>query len=751
MKRRITKSIITLGPSIRTEKSLKVLKNKGVSYVRVNMSHSSLDDLEYYLRISKSVGIPFILDTEGSQIRTGYLKKDEIEFKEHQTVRIFKEQKGGDSDNIGLKPGFVVNNLHEGDIVHIGYDDLVLRIIDSTTIEKGYVTSKVITEGRLGHNKAVVVDQRFNSMPEIPVLTDKDMEAIKLGLDMEVEHIALSYVRNARAIDVVRKAVGDKMKIISKIECATALRELDEIILKSDCLLLDRGDLSKEVSIARVPFIQKLVISRAKKYNKGVFVATNLLESMIDKRKPTRAEVHDVMISIMDGADGLTLSAETAIGKYPIKCINMFHSIIDHVESLVDVQALRHDQFKYEDKLEQVGYLGDWGATSLIEPHGGKLVKRYYNERPDSGYLESLPKIRLDIAKQMDVEQIAMGAFSPIEGFMNEDDLNSVLERMKLSNGIIWPLPIVLDIDEDDADSVTVGNDVALVDENREIVTVLHLESKYRYDKEKMAKSVYGVLCTKHPGVKLVMDMKPVLLSGTIDLIGMRKSPTSAHELTPRQTRKIFEEKGWRKVAGFHTRNIPHRGHEYIQNRVLEDECCDGLFIHPIVGMKKIGDFSSIYLIKSYETLIEKHHLSDKVVLAAFATHSRYAGPREAIFTALCRKNYGCSHFIVGRDHTGVKNYYAPEASQKIFDEYPDLGMEIVKINEVYYSNVHNEYYFSHDYPEGDNANRYSISGTSARKMLQDGVMPPSWLMRSEISEQILKAMQNKEEVFIVT
>ena len=156
-------------------------------------------------------------------------------------------------------------------------------------------------------------------------------------------------------------------------------------------------------------------------------------------------------------------------------------------------------------------------------------------------------------------------------------------------------------------------------------------------------------------------------------------------------------------------------------------------------------------MIKSYETLIEKHHLSDKVVLAAFATHSRYAGPREAMFTALCRKNYGCSHFIVGRDHTGVKNYYAPEASQKIFDEYPDLDMEIVKVNEVYYSNAHDKYYFSHDYPEGDNANRYSISGTSARKMLQDGVMPPSWLMRDEISEQILKAMQNKEEVFIVT
>ncbi|MCK4783543.1 MAG: sulfate adenylyltransferase [Desulfobacteraceae bacterium] len=749
MKKRKIKSIITLGPSIRTERDIGALKKKGVSYVRVNMSHSCLDDLKYYIEMSNRVGIPFILDTEGAQIRTGYLKGNTVKVGEHEAVKLFREEIKGNDTAIHLRPGFIVNSLREGDIIHVGFDDLVLRVVDASTIEEGYVVSKAITGGMLGDNKAVVVDQRFNTIPEIPVLTDKDMEAIQIGLDTGVEHIAVSYVRNAKVLDIVRSVVGSKMSIIAKIECVSALAELDEIILKSDSLLIDRGDLSKEISITRIPFIQKMVINKAKKQNKGVYVATNLLESMTNNRKPTRAEVHDVVATILDGADGLALSAETAVGKHPLTCVNMFHNIIDHVESQLDVEEIRNDQFRYENRLETQDYLSDQGVTSLIAPHGGRLVNRYYSELPESGYLQSLPKIKLDLAKQMDVEQIAMGTFSPLEGFMGEDDLNSVLERNRLANGFVWPLPIILDVVEFDAKKCKMGNDVALVDMNDDIVAVLHLESKYRYNKEKVAQNVYGVFCDQHPGVRMVIGMQPVLLSGKITLLKMRQSATSAYELTPGQVRKIFDEKGWRKVAGFHTRNVPHRGHEFIQNKVLDDEYCDGLFIHPVVGIKKIGDFSSTHLIRTYETLIERYHLSDKVVLAAFSTHSRYAGPREAIFTALCRKNYGCSHFIVGRDHTGVKNYYDSEASQKIFDEFPDLDIEVIKISEVFYSKCHDNYYFSQDYPEKDQMNREGISGTSIREMLQKGIAPPEWLMRSEISNIILNAMKNDEKVFV--
>ena len=239
------KTIITLGPSTRSEKSLRMIKDKGVDFVRVNMSHSTFDDLEHFLRMSKLVDIPFIIDTEGSQIRTGGLEEELIHFEENTKVSIFINSIIGNNKKICLQPGEIIKNINEGDLLHIDFDALILRIIDTSKIDEGYVVATVENSGTLGQNKAVVINPRFKKyIDPPPPLTEKDMKAIKLGLDMGVKHIAVSFVRNGESVDMVRQFTRDKMDIISKVECLDALNNLDDIIDKSDFILLDRGDLS---------------------------------------------------------------------------------------------------------------------------------------------------------------------------------------------------------------------------------------------------------------------------------------------------------------------------------------------------------------------------------------------------------------------------------------------------------------------------------------------------------------------------
>lgn len=247
----------------------------------------------------------------------------------------------------------------------------------------------------------------------------------------------------------------------------------------------------------------------------------------------------------------------------------------------------------------------------------------------------------------------------------------------------------------------------------------------------------------------MVRAMQPVLLAGRIDLIRGRKSETRAYELTPKQLRRLFEERGWARVLGFHTRNVLHRGHEFMQLSAMEDENCDGLLVHPVVGKKKDGDFRPEYIIRSYEKATASVYPKERVVFSVFPTFSRYAGPREAVFTALCRQNYGCSHFIIGRDHTGVGDFYDPYASQRIFDELPDLGIQIVKFDEVFYSKNSQEYVQSDGEAPADESDRLDlISGTEARGMFLRGERPPDWFMRAEIADLVLDALNNGEQVF---
>jgi ATP sulfurylase len=247
----------------------------------------------------------------------------------------------------------------------------------------------------------------------------------------------------------------------------------------------------------------------------------------------------------------------------------------------------------------------------------------------------------------------------------------------------------------------------------------------------------------------MIQQMNPVLLGGKIDLIRRRDSATKAYELTPKQLRRLFDERGWARVLGFHTRNVIHRGHEYIQMQAMEDENCDGLLVHPVIGQKKPGDFNPQYIIQSYEKMLERFYPRNRVVFATFSTYSRYAGPREALFTALCRQNFGCSHFVVGRDHTGVGNFYAPDASHRIFDQFPELGVKPVKFGEVFYSQSQQQYVHmkngSHTSVTHD---KLTLSGSEARRMIQGGQRPPGWFMRPEIANILLGAIKNGEQLF---
>ena len=740
--------IVTLGPSTNTIEKLSIIKSRGVDFVRINMSHSSLKDLEFFIDISKKINIPFIIDTEGSQIRTGNLETGSIHFSEDQTIELHKNELIGNKQKISIRPPEIIDQLAVGDILYVDFDTLVLLITETKNLSHGFLKAKIISSGSLGSNKGIVLDPQIDRKINLPTLSKKDLGAIELGLTNNISHVAASFMRNKESVQYVRDISQGRMKIISKIECKDALQNLNDIIKESDFLLIDRGDLSKEIPIEKIPFTQKIIIDRAKSYNKRVFVATNLLESMILNRKPTRAEVHDIINTIVDGAYGLTLAAETAIGKYPIGCINMLYKIINHSMDIIDINETKNKEKKFISFLEKKNYLlNDNISSSLIKPHGGKLINRYTKSLFDKKELSSFETIKLSENQKLDVFQIAVGAYSPLEGFMTKSELNSVLKNIKLPNGITWPLPILLDVDEPVSNKIGIGDVVGLKDNSSNIIGVIEVKDIYKFDKNLIQNTIYKTTDNNHPGVQHINSLGPVFIGGKINLFDNLNLNHNQYNLTPKQTRRLFNEKNWSKVVGFHTRNVIHRAHEHIQLSALDKGNCDGLFIHPVVGQKKSGDYNSNIIIRSYE-IMREFYPDNKVVFGVLATYSRYAQEREAVFTAICRKNYGCSHFIIGRDHTGVGNN--KNSSHDIFSEILDLDMEIIKFNNVYFSTSDQKYIEQTSEAQSSNYENFkNISGTQAREMFSKLKRPPEWYMRPEISDMIISSIKSNKEVFI--
>jgi len=380
-----------------------------------------------------------------------------------------------------------------------------------------------------------------------------------------------------------------------------------------------------------------------------------------------------------------------------------------------------------------------------IDPHGGSLVSRFATPEDRlrwRGGIDRLPRITLTRREISDLEMIAVGAFSPLTGFMGEADYLSVVSRMRLAKGLAWTMPVTLAVPQAEEARYKVSDDVALVEDGGRPLAVLHLEEKYRPDKRREAAEVYRTTDPAHPGVQAVYAQGEVYLGGPVTALD-RPSETefTDHRLDPVETRALFDRKGWKRIVAFQTRNPIHRAHEYLQKCALES--CDGLLIHPIVGETKGDDVPAAVRMECYQALIRDYYPPDRVVLSVLPANMRYAGPREAIFHALMRKNYGCTHFIVGRDHAGVGNYYGTYDAHRIFDEFT---AEEIGISPLFY-----EHTFWCQRCEGMASTKtcphakehhIALSGTKVREMLSRGERPPMEFSRPEVADILIRAMQ---------
>ena len=382
--------------------------------------------------------------------------------------------------------------------------------------------------------------------------------------------------------------------------------------------------------------------------------------------------------------------------------------------------------------------------SDRIAPHGGILVNRIATLDQRQEFFdkaESLPRVQLSDRSISDLQMIAIGALSPLKGFMNEADYRSVVKQMRLSNGLPWSVPITLSVTEAVADTLKEGTLVRLDTPAGEFAGILELAEKYRYSKEEEALNVYRTDDLKHPGVQVIDKSGPVNLAGEVWLLERELDVRfPQYQIDPAKSRILFKEKGWKTIVGFQTRNPIHRAHEYIQKCALET--VDGLFLHPLVGTTKDDDIPADVRMRCYEILLEKYYPKDRVILAINPAAMRYAGPREAIFHALIRKNYGCTHFIVGRDHAGVGDYYGTYDAQHIFDEFEpgELGIVPMKFEHAFYCTLTEQMATTKTSPSTPEQ-RVHLSGTKVREMLRAGKLPPPQFSRPEVAAELAKAM----------
>lgn len=716
--------LCTVGPSSLNKKFIKYAETVGVSLLRINLSHTSAEVLPQFIRTIKSMtNLPICIDSEGAQIRTSNILGGSIEVRENSFLKISSKRVPGNSFCINLHPLEIVNELRQGDFISIDFNSVMAQVF---SVDEDGATLRILIGGKVGQNKAVTVEREI----ALPPFTDRDYECFEIGKKFGIEHYALSFAHSKEDVNALRKIVGTNAKIISKIECRAGLENLVEIANASNAILIDRGDLSREVNIAKIAAVQKEIIKITKQTKAKVYVATNLLESMIDLPAPTRAEVNDIYNTLYDGADGLVLAAETAIGKHPEKAIEMVAKIIHEFEK------------EEKDLLQHLGNYFRPTISYLCTPHGGTLVQQYGNEED---ILNAKKEIIISTETALDCEQIADGTYSPVTGFFKRDELASVLNEYRLLSGDIWTMPIVLQVDKDVASTLKKGDRVLLkVNNSDNVHSYIDIEDLYELDLESIALKWFGTNSNQHPGVSAFMQKGRWAIGGKVFLLNKQDSELKEYSFSPAQSRFIFEKKGWRNIVGFHTRNVPHRVHEYIQKLALENTNADGLYLTPIIGPKKKGDFLSAPVLQSYQSLIDfGHYPYGKVMLGTFQSYPRYCGPREAVFTALCRKNMGCNYFIIGRDHTGVGDFYSKDANEKLFKQLGDIGIMPLFFDEYCYCKDHDSFM-----PSNKATNPQLISGTQVRESLKASQAIPFWFMRDIVQNTLKDLIGSKTEIF---
>ncbi len=396
--------------------------------------------------------------------------------------------------------------------------------------------------------------------------------------------------------------------------------------------------------------------------------------------------------------------------------------------------------------MAQTGRLGrrkDLDMDRLIPPHGGRLTPLLLSAETlatEMRRAESLPRVEMTSRETSDLIMMAMGAFSPLSGFMVKGDYLRVVKEMHLADGTFWPVPITLSLAEEKADCLKEGDAVALVDaESQEMMGVMTVREKFVYDREEEARSVFRTTDRSHPGVEKLLQQGEVLIGGPLKAFSEGGYPERFGEYfaRPQETRRLFVERGWSQVAAFQLRNPMHRSHEYCTKIALE--VSDGLFIHPLVGALKGDDIPAEVRMRCYEVLLDRYYPRDRVLLRVYPMEMRYAGPREALLHAVIRQNFGCTHLIVGRDHAGVGNYYGPFDAQEIFDDLTsgDLHIKPLKIDWTFYCHKCETMASLKTCPHSPE-DRCLISGTELRRMLSKGEMPPPEFSRPEVLEILI-------------
>jgi sulfate adenylyltransferase/3'-phosphoadenosine 5'-phosphosulfate synthase len=506
----------------------------------------------------------------------------------------------------------------------------------------------------------------------------------------------------------------------------------------------------RDTNIRRIAYVAKLV-SRS-----GGVAITAAISPYRAIRDEARANVGDFVevyvhcpLDVLVKRDTKGLYAKALRGE-----IQQFTGVSDpyeeplHAEVVCNTDVETPDQSvrKILDKLESLGYLAP--SDGQIAPHGGQLVNRIATSaqaRELQPRLSTLPRVQLTARAVWDLDMIGVGAFSPLTGFMTHADYTSVVERMRLANGLPWSIPITLSATDEEAARLQPGSEVALVDANGDVRGVLSLEEIFRRDVDREAELVYRTTESAHPGVAIIQREGRILLGGPVTVLQRNAlgEPFRPFALDPADTRRAFAEREWRTVVGFQTRNPVHRAHEYLQKCALE--VADGLLLHPLVGETKDDDIPADVRMRCYQVLLDGYYPKDRVVLSVLPAAMRYAGPREAILHALVRKNYGCTHFIVGRDHAGVGNYYGTYDAHHIFRSFApgELGIQPLFFDHAFFCTACNAMASTKTCPHGAESH-VVLSGTKVRSLLREGQSPPPEFSRPEVAAVLIEAEQSR-------